>query len=50
LLSLGEGETPRLIKERHPEAVRGLEVSNPLLLEDIDTEETLMRLENVPFT
>ena len=44
LLSLKEGETPRLIKARHPEALRGVEVSNPLVLEDIDDEETLMRL------
>ena len=43
LLSLGQGETPRLIKARHPEAVRGVEVSNPLALEDIDDEETLAR-------
>ena len=41
LLSLGNGETPRIIKARHPEALRTVEVSNPLVLEDIDDEETL---------
>ena len=44
LLSLKDGETPRLVKERHKEALRGVEVSNPLVLEDIDDEETLGRL------
>jgi molybdenum cofactor cytidylyltransferase len=44
LLSLGEGKTPRFIKERHPEKVRGVEVSNPLILEDVDNEEALERL------
>jgi molybdenum cofactor cytidylyltransferase len=44
LLSLGEGETPRLIKARYPEALRGVEVSSPLTLEDIDDEETFKRL------
>ena len=41
LLSLGEGETPRLIKARRPEAVIGVDILNPLALEDIDDEETL---------
>jgi len=44
LLSLGEGETPRLIKERHPEAIRVAELSDPLVLEDIDNREDLERL------
>jgi molybdenum cofactor cytidylyltransferase len=44
LLSLNEGETPRLIQTRYPQALRGVEISNPLALEDIDDEETLMRL------
>ena len=39
LLSLADGETPRLIKGRHPEALRGVEISNPLVLEDIDDEK-----------
>ena len=43
LLSLNEGETPRLIKTRRPRALRGVEISNPLALEDIDDEETLKR-------
>ena len=45
LLSLGEGETPKLIKSRHPKALIAVEVSSPLVLEDIDDEETLRRLE-----
>ena len=44
LLSLAEGETPRQIKRRHPEALRGVDISNPLTLEDIDDEKTLKRL------
>ena len=44
LLSLNEGETPRLIKTRYPQALRGVEISNPLALEDIDDEETLKTL------
>ena len=43
LLSLREGETPRLIKERHKEAIRGIEVS-PLALRDIDDMRTLEQL------
>ena len=43
LLSLNGGETPRLIKTRHPQALRGVEITNPLALEDIDDEETLLR-------
>jgi len=46
LLSLAEGETPRLIKARYPEALRVVDVSNPLILEDIDDGETLKRFEN----
>ena len=47
LLSLKEGETPRVIKLRHPEALRVVEVSDSLVLEDIDDEETLKRLEKL---
>jgi len=43
LFSLTDGQTPRLIKERHPQALRGVEVSNPLALEDIDDEKTHRR-------
>ena len=43
LISLGEGETPRIIKSRHPEALRVAYISNPLALEDIDDEKTLKR-------
>ena len=49
LISLGEGETPRLIKERHPEAVVGFEVASPLVLEDIDDEAAYTRfLDKLP--
>ena len=44
LMSLGDNETPRLIKTRHPEAVIGLEVNDPLILEDIDDEAEFERL------
>ena len=47
LLSLKDGETPRLVKERHRGALRGVEVSNPLALEDIDDEEMLERLSSL---
>ena len=45
LLSLGEGEAPWLIKVSHPELVRTVEITNPLILEDIDDEETLQWIE-----
>ena len=48
LLALKDGESPRVIKARHPGAILGVEVSNPLVLEDIDDEETLERYENNP--
>ena len=44
LLSLKEGETPRLIKKRHPDAIIGVEVRDALVLEDIDDEAALKRL------
>ena len=44
LLSIGVGETPKLIKARHSDAVIGVDVNNPLVLEDIDDEETLKHL------
>ena len=46
LRSLEEGETPRLIKSRHPGAVIGVEVSSSLVLEDIDDGHALERLGN----
>jgi len=45
LLSLKENETPRLIKERYSKAIISLEAVNPLILEDLDDEETLVRFE-----
>ena len=47
LISLKEGETPRVIKLRHPEALRVVEVYNPMVLEDIDDEETFERLDKL---
>jgi len=44
LLSLNEGETPRIIKTRYPQALRGVDISNPLALKDIDDKETLKSL------
>ena len=44
LLSLKEGETPRLIKTRHPEALRVIEITNPQILRDIDDDETFIQL------
>ena len=45
LLSLKEGETPRLIKARYRESLRSVEISDPLILTDIDDEETFRKLE-----
>jgi len=47
LLSLKEGETPSLIKTRHPKAIKRVEVLNPLVLEDIDNEEEFLRLSSL---
>ena len=44
LVSLKEGEAPRHIKARHPEALRVVDISNPQTLLDIDDEETLQRM------
>ena len=41
LLSLREGEAPRVIKARHSEAVIQVTVTDPLILTDIDDRETL---------
>jgi len=41
LLSLQEGEAPRVIKARHSEALIRVEVSDPLILADIDYREML---------
>jgi molybdenum cofactor cytidylyltransferase len=49
LLSLKQGKTPRLIKERHPEALIRVEVTNPLALEDIDDQETFTKLDNTTY-
>ena len=48
LLSLGEGETPRLIKERHPETIRAVEAASQSVLEDIDDMEAFKRLLKLP--
>ena len=45
LISLGENESPRIVKARHPEALIRVEVSGPLALADIDFSETVEQLE-----
>jgi molybdenum cofactor cytidylyltransferase len=47
LLSLREGEHPRNIKERHPEAVYSIEMENETALFDTDDPETLLKLEGI---
>ena len=44
LLSLEEGETPKLIKTRHRQAIKSVEVYNSMVLEDIDDAQALERL------
>lgn len=46
LLSLKEGETPKIIKERHPEAVIGFEADSPIVLEDVDDEASYIKMIN----
>jgi molybdenum cofactor cytidylyltransferase len=41
LLALKQGEHPRLLKARHPQAVITVEITDPSLLADIDTLEDL---------
>jgi molybdenum cofactor cytidylyltransferase len=41
LLTLGEGEKPKIIKARHPEAVISVEIPNRLALFDIDKPEDM---------
>jgi molybdenum cofactor cytidylyltransferase len=47
LLSLEEGEHPRDIKSRHPDAVYSVEVENETALLDADDPETLLKLERI---
>jgi molybdenum cofactor cytidylyltransferase len=44
LLALKQGEHPRLLKARHPQAVITAEIAGPAVLADIDTLEDLERL------
>ena len=44
LLNLSEGEKPRVIKARHPEALISVEITNRLALFDIDTPEDALGL------
>jgi len=44
LLNLSEGEKPRIIKARHPEALISVEITNPLALIDIDRPEDIFDL------
>jgi molybdenum cofactor cytidylyltransferase len=46
LLALKQGEHPKLLKARHPQAVITVEIANPSLLADVDTLEDLELLEN----
>ena len=39
LLALKQGEHPRLLKERHPQALVTVEIADPAVLADIDTVE-----------
>ena len=41
LLALKPGEQPRLLKSRHPQAVISIEITNPIVLTDIDTREAM---------
>jgi CTP:molybdopterin cytidylyltransferase MocA len=45
LLAIKEGEHPRLIKTRYPEALIPLEILNPLAFADIDNPDDLEILE-----
>ncbi len=47
LIALKDGEAPRTVKQRHPEAVVAVDAPNPLALEDIDTVDDLKKLEAV---
>ena len=44
LLALKQGEHPRLLKTRHPQALITVEIADSSLLTDIDTIEDLQRL------
>ncbi|GHV41662.1 hypothetical protein AGMMS49546_18050 [Spirochaetia bacterium] len=48
LLSLGPQEHGRDIKQRHKDALFGVEVKDPSILEDIDSPEALQRLAGLP--
>ncbi len=45
LLTLPDGDSPRLLKKRHPGSVLSVDIDSPLPLRDIDTEEDLRALE-----
>ena len=48
LLTLPDGEAPRLLKRRHADKVELVEISDPLPLRDIDTLDDLRALEDAP--
>ena len=50
LMSLREGEAPRIIKARHSQAVIRVTVSDPLVLADIDDREMLKALDSASYT
>ncbi len=45
LLALPDGDSPRLLKERHADRVVSVNIEDPLPLRDMDTEEDLRLLE-----
>lgn len=45
LLTLPDGDSPRLLKKRHADSVLHVDIDNPLPLRDVDTEEDLRLLD-----
>ena len=50
LLELADGESPRIIRRRHPELIIEAELEDFLPLRDVDTREDLEFFENLPFS
>lgn len=48
LLSLPDGESPRLVKNRHPDRVDKVEINDPSRLVDIDSQDDLLRNSKSP--
>jgi CTP:molybdopterin cytidylyltransferase MocA len=47
LLTLPDGDSPRLLKRRHAAEVVSVEIANPFPLRDIDTVDELRLLEQI---